>query len=318
MIIPVQNIIFFGTPEFAAVILRASQSWVRVRAVVTQPDRPKGRRGSPLPSPVKLLAASAGIPVLQPDRASDPLFIQSIGNLKPDLILTAAYGQILPKSLLDIPRHGCLNVHASLLPKYRGAAPINWAVMNGETETGISIMLMDPGLDSGPVLLQEPVPILAEDTAVTLTGKLVDKAIDMLPRCLEAYVEGKLQPVPQDAEKATLAPMLRKTDGLIDWSLDAATVRNRVRGLLPWPTAFTHLHGLQIRILECEVVPGGGEPGTVVDVGKGHLVIAAGHDRVSLKTIQPSGKGMMPIRAFLQGHDIPPGTRLEGPAAQPT
>lgn len=316
MIIPEQNIIFFGTPEFAAVILRAAQSWVRVRAVVTQPDKPKGRHRSPLPSPVKLMALSAGIPVLQPDRASDPLFLQSIGNLKPDLILTAAYGQILPKTLLNIPRHGCLNVHASLLPKYRGAAPINWAIINGETETGISIMRMDPGLDTGPVLLQEPVPVLPDDTGVTLTRKLSDKAIDILPGCIQAYIEGKLSPVPQDEEKATFARILRKTDGLMDWSLEAVAIHNRVRGLLPWPAAYTYLGGLQIKILETKVLQGGGEPGTVVDVGKGHLVVAAGQGRISIAALQPAGKGAMPVQAFLQGHEIALGTRFESQAVR--
>jgi len=310
MTIAERNLIFFGTPEFAAVILRSVQTWASVRAVVTQPDKPRGRSRSPMPSPVKLLAASSGIPVLQPDRASDPLFLQSIGNLRPDLILTAAYGQLLPKTLLDLPRYGCLNVHASLLPRYRGAAPINWAIMNGETETGISIMLMDAGLDSGPVLLQEPVSISVEDTTVTLTGKLIDKAVDLLPGCIDAYLEGTLRPVPQDEEKATLAPMLRKTDGAIDWTMSAATIRNRVRGLVPWPTAHTWIGSLQVKVLECEVVPGPGKAGTVTDVGKGHLVVGTGRDCLSLMTIQPAGKSVMPVQAFLQGHSVSPGDRF--------
>ena len=240
MLKPNMRIVFMGTPEFAVPSLEAIlRSDDQVVGVVTQPDRPKGRGQQLVPPPVKLVAERAGIPILQPLKIRTPEFLQTLSAWQPDLIAVAAYGRILHTPILRLPPMGCVNVHGSLLPKYRGAAPVQWAVINGETETGITTMLMDEGMDTGAMLLQEKLEILAEDTAGTLAPRLAELGGCLLLDTLARLKAGTLTPKKQDDRQATLAPILKKEDGLIDWTMSATSLANRVRGLSPWPGAFT-------------------------------------------------------------------------------
>ena len=222
------RLVFMGTPDFASASLEALlRSDDSVVGVVTQPDRPKGRGQTLTPSPVKLLAQRAQIPLLQPLKMKDPEFLQALAGWKPDLIAVAAFGRILPPAILSLPPHGCINVHGSLLPKYRGAGPIQWAIINGETETGITTMLMDEGMDTGAMLLQEAIPITPDDTAGTLSPRLAELGGRLLVETIARLKAGTLVPRPQDASLATLAPLLKKEDGVIDWALPATALANR-------------------------------------------------------------------------------------------
>ena len=232
-----------GTAELSCAsleILAHSQGF-QITAVVTQPDRPKGRELKPQSSSVKTLAQRLGLSVLQPLRARDEKFIAELRALQPDLIVVAAYGQILPQSILDLPRHGCLNVHTSLLPKYRGAAPIQWAIANGDTETGVTIMKMDAGLDTGDIVMQQRTAIQPADDSATLHDRLARLGAELLVQTIPDYVTGKIQPRPQPAEGVSHAPKIKKEDGHIDWNLPAKTIWNRLRAFTPWPGAFTFL-----------------------------------------------------------------------------
>jgi methionyl-tRNA formyltransferase len=237
------RIIFMGTAELSCASLQAlaGDAKFQIAAVVTQPDRPKGRDLKPQPSPVKLLARRLNLPVLQPERVRDGKFIAEFHSLQPDLVVVVAYGQILPPAILDLPRHGCLNIHASLLPQYRGAAPIQWAIANGDTETGVTIMKMDAGLDTGPIVSQRRTPIRPEDDSATLHDRLAQLGAELLVQTIPDYVAGKIQPVPQPAEGASHAAKIKKEDGRIDWNQPARTIWNRLRAFTPWPGAFTFL-----------------------------------------------------------------------------
>jgi methionyl-tRNA formyltransferase len=237
------RIIFLGTAELSCASLQAlaGDAKFQIAAVVTQPDRPKGRDLKPQPSPVKSLALRLGLPVLQPERARDEKFIAGLRALQPDLIIVVAYGQILPPAILDLPRHGCLNVHTSLLPKYRGAAPIQWAIANDETETGVTIMKMDAGLDTGPIVSQRRTPIRPGDDSATLHDRLAQLGAELLVQTMPDYVAGKIQPRPQPAEGASHAAKIKKEDGRIDWNRPAREIWNRLRAFTPWPGAFTFL-----------------------------------------------------------------------------
>jgi methionyl-tRNA formyltransferase len=240
------RILFMGTAELSCASLQAlaDDEPFHVAAVVTQPDKPKGRELKPQPSPVKALALKLGLPVMQPSRARDESFIAELRELNPDLIVVAAYGQILPPAILELPRHGCLNVHTSLLPKYRGAAPIQWAIANGDTETGVTIMEMDAGLDTGPIVSQRRTPICPEDDSATLHDRLAQLGAELLVQTIPDYVAGKIPPVPQPAEGVSYAARLRKEDGRIDWSQPARVIWNRLRAFTPWPGAFTFWLGV--------------------------------------------------------------------------
>jgi len=239
------KIIFMGTPELACASLRAllGVPEFQIVAVVTQPDQPKGRGLKLQPSPVKEIGLRENLPVLQPIRARDEQFIQQLRELQMDLIVVAAFGQILPRSILDLPRFGCLNVHTSLLPKYRGAAPIQHAVLNGDAETGVTIMKMNAGLDTGDILAQEQTPIRSEDNSQTLHDRLAQIGADLLTRAIPDFVSGKIQPRPQPTEGISYAPKIKKSDGKIDWTQPARACWNRVRAMTPWPGAFTFLSG---------------------------------------------------------------------------
>ncbi|MEI8355643.1 MAG: methionyl-tRNA formyltransferase, partial [Deltaproteobacteria bacterium] len=245
------RIIFMGTPEFACPTLqRLIDRDEEVIAVVTQPDRPKGRGQKMVPPPVKELAGKHGIPTLQPVKVRAPEFIEVIKGMNPDLIVVVAFGQILPKTLLEIPLLGCINVHASLLPRYRGAAPLNWCIINGEAETGVTTMLMDAGLDTGAMLLKKTTPIDPDENSQSLHDRLSLVGAEILSETINMLVTGKLAPEQQDDALTCYAPMLKKEDGLINWNKDALTIKNMVRGMSPWPGAFTWLEGKMVKIYQ--------------------------------------------------------------------
>jgi len=266
------NIVFMGTAELSCASLEAlvHDRQFQIAAVVTQPDRPKGRELRPQPSPVKMVAQKLNLPVLQPGRARDEAFISELRGLAPDLIVVVAYGQILPQSILDLPRHGCLNVHTSLLPKYRGAAPIQWAMANGDAETGVTLMKMDAGLDTGPIVAQRRAPIQAADDSATLHDRLARIGAELLLATLPGYVAGKIQPRPQPAEGVSHAPKIKKEDGRIDWTLAAHTIVNRLRAFTPWPGAYTFLGNAGHRPGANVSAPK--QAGTVAGAPKPHLL----------------------------------------------
>lgn len=286
----------------------------QVVAVVTQPDRPKGRELKLQPSPVKELALKAKLQVLQPERARDEAFLGVLRDLRPDLIAVAAYGQILPKSILDLPRFGCLNVHTSLLPRYRGAAPIQWAILNGDTETGVTIMKMDAGLDTGDILTQAKTPINPEDTSETLHGRLAALGAELLLQTIPDYVAGRIPSQPQPADGVSHAPKIKKQDGHIDWTQPARAIWNRVRGLVPWPGAFTYLSGqtqpLLLKIWQAQVVEHVGPAGEILQADKSGIVVGCGRDALRIMVLQREGGRHLTAQEFLAGHPLLPGHRL--------
>ena len=301
-----------GTPEFAVPSLTALAGSEEVSLVVTNPDRPSGRGQVLSPPPVKVAALRMGLPVFQPEKARSPDSVARIAAEKPDLIVVVAYGHILPKSILDIPARGCINVHASLLPKYRGAAPINWAVVRGETVTGVTIMKMDVGMDTGPMLLSREIPIGGEDTAETLYPRLSLLGAEALTEALRRLREGTLPEIPQDDSLATTAPMLRKEHGRIDWARPAAEVRNLIRGMTPWPSAFAAHDGKPLKILSASLREGKGEPGEILDVGREGMLVACGDGAIALGRVQPEGGRPMASRDYAHGRRVRKGDRLSG------
>lgn len=305
--------VFMGTPRFAVPSLAVLAESVDVTLVLCNPDRPAGRGRSVASPPVKGEAVRRGIPVFQPEKARHPDAVARIAAEAPDLIVVVAYGHILPKSILDIPRLGCINVHASLLPKYRGAAPINWAVARGETVTGITIMRMDEGMDTGPMLHVREMPIGEEDTAETMFSKLSVLGAEALREALRKLREGTLDETPQDAALATYAPMLKKEHGRIGWSRPAGEVRNLVRGMTPWPSAFALHAGKTLKVLSSAVAGesgGAGEPGEVVALGRDGIAVACGEGVLRLQVVQPEGGKAMDAWAYAQGRRVATGERL--------
>ncbi len=307
------RIVFMGTPDFAVPALQALlDSPDQVVAVICQPDRKKGRGRKLSPPPVKLLALQAGIPVLQPTAIRTKEFLETIQDLRPDLIVVTAYGRILPGSLLNLPPMGTINVHGSLLPKYRGAAPIQWAVINGETETGVTIMQMDEGMDTGDILLPVSLPIEEDDTSGTLFVKLSELGGQALVKAIALLKEDRLQPVKQDDSLATEAPMLSKKMGQLNWSRDAAELHCLIRGLDPWPSAYGFLAGRRFRffkpqVIRKEVVE---EPGTLCRADKNGILVATGDDYLLIREIQPEGKKRMSVQSCLCGMKLPVGERF--------
>lgn len=299
-----------GTADLAATVLRrlaADPRWTVVLAV-SQPDRPKGRELALQPTPVKQAALEAGIPVDQPAKARDPGFLERLRALAPDLIVVAAYGQLLPQSLLDIPRHGCLNVHTSLLPAYRGAAPIQWALADGLRETGVTLMRMDAGLDTGPIVTTATTPIGDDDTGQSLHDRLADLGGDLLVRSLPDYLAGRLPPRPQPAEGVSLARKITKEDGRLAWDHPAEELWRRLRAFTPWPGAFCHAEGggktRLVKVHDAVPCEGSGRPGERIDCGKGRLVVACGTGALELRILQPEGGRRMEAAAFLAGHPL--------------
>lgn len=300
-----------GTPEFAVQSLKALvDEGMNVVAVVTQPDKPKGRGRRLEPPPVKVFAETHGIPVLQPTKIRTQEFYEELKRLAPDLICVAAYGKILPKNILDLPKYGCINVHASLLPRLRGAAPINWAIIRGDKMTGVTTMLMDEGMDTGDILLKEEVPIEDEDTAETLSKKLSAVGGKLLIETIKRLMDGTLKRTPQDASLATLAPMLTKEMGRIDWKMKAQEISNLIRGLIPWPTAYTSIGGKMVKIYKAKVTSGEGKPGTVIKAGEGRLVVATGEEALEILELQLEGGRRLTASEFLRGHKIEEGAVL--------
>lgn len=305
------KIVFMGTPGFAVPSLNALiESEDEVVGVVTKADKPQGRGQRIESPPIKILSQQYGIPILQPEKLRTEEFFNELRIFNPDLICVTAYGKILPKNILELPPCGCINVHASLLPKYRGAAPINWAIINGEKNTGITTMLMNEGMDTGDILLQEEMPIDEEDTGETLSEKLSHIGAELLIQTIKLLKENKLSPIPQDHSKATYASMLKKEDGLIDWSKSAQEIRNSIRGNLPWPGAYTFLEGKNLKIYKAIVSLGQGKPGLVIISTRGTLRVATGAGAIDIHELQIEGGRRLPTEAFLSGRKIKEGIIL--------
>lgn len=302
------SIVFFGTPRFAVPSFNSLiEAGEEVAAVVTRVDRRRGRRGRPEPSPVKETALKQGIRVLQPASMKDERFISELRSLRPEFIVVVAYGKILSKEVLDIPSIAPINLHASLLPRYRGSSPIAWAVINGEEETGLTTMLVTEGLDEGDVLLREKFKIREDDTAETLGLRLAEAGGPLLLRTLRGMRDGSVRPVPQAGE-ATYVPMLKKEDGKIDWSRSARGIYNFVRGMHPWPGAFCFVEGRRTKLLRVRPLEGQGKPGEVVEVTNDAFTVGAGGGLIEVLELQSEGKRPMRAGQWLRGRKITEGT----------
>ena len=313
MVAPVR-IVFFGTPEFAVPSLEGLiASSHAVVGVVTQPDRPRGRGQRVTDSSVKAAALRHGLPVLQPTRLRDADTMAALSAWSPDLGVVAAYGKLIPGEMLRLPRHGMINVHASLLPKYRGAAPVHRAVVNGDTATGVTIMRMVVALDAGAMMATVTRPIGSDETSDLVERDLARLGVAPLLQVIEQLASGTAHEVPQDDSQSSYAARLTKEEGLIDWNLPAVVIHNRVRGLHPWPHAYTYAGGSRLIVLKSRVeeTAKGSDPGTVVDVSRDGVIVAAGQGtRLKLLELQPEGRRAMAVRDFLAGHPMPVGTRL--------
>ena len=305
------NILFMGTPEFAVPSLeKLIAAGHQICGVFTQPDKPKNRGMKLLPTPVKVCAQAHGIPVHQPVKLRDGTALALIQALDPELIVVAAYGRILPDDILAYPAKGCINVHSSLLPKYRGAAPINWAVLNGDAETGVTIMHMASELDAGDIIAQRATPIGPNEDAQALYARLADLGGSLLVETVAAIERGSASRTPQDGAQATLAPMLSKELSPMDWTRTAQELHNQVRGLIPWPAAVTELGGKRCKVFAAvtETAPEGTKPGAVLEAGKGGVLVACGgNTALRILELQPDGGKRMKAADYLRGHPLPLG-----------
>lgn len=305
------RIVFMGTPQFACPTLQMLiERGENVIAVVTQPDRPKGRGQQLQAPPVKELALRHGIPVMQPVKVRTAEAVEEIRNLNPELIIVVAFGQILPKALLDIPRFGCINSHASLLPRYRGAAPLNWCIINGEVETGITTMMMDVGLDTGDMLLKRTTVITAEDDASSLHDRLAALGAETMAETLDLLREGKLSPEKQDDSLSCYAPLLKKELGEINWHATTASIMNLVRGVTPWPGAYTRVDGKVLKIHKVSYGSGSGTPGEILQAGKEGIETATADGSIIIEELQLEGKKRLKAAEFLAGCRLEPGSFL--------
>lgn len=298
----------FAIPSFEALLDAGHE----VAALVTQPDRERGRGRQMAPPPIKPVAERRGVPVLQPRRIKAPEAQEALRALAPELQVVVAYGQILPRAVIDVPARGTVNVHASLLPRYRGAAPIQWAIVNGERETGVTTLLIDEGLDTGPTLLARATPIGPEETAADLEARLGRLGAEVLLDTMRGLVQGSLRPVPQDHSRATLAPLLRKEDGRLDWRLPAEALARRVRGFHPWPGTTATLEGRLLKVLRAAPAEdASGDPGTVLAVDRDGLAVACGEGTtLKLRELQPEGRRAMTAGAYAAGARLKPGARF--------
>jgi methionyl-tRNA formyltransferase len=311
------RLVFLGTPEFAATALRhLLASSHEVAGVVTQPDRPRGRGQKPSFSSVKQLALQSGLPVLQPDRLKTDEFQSALRALDADLGVVAAYGRIIPDAMIGIPRLGMINIHGSILPRYRGAAPVHRAVIAGDVETGVSIMRVVRELDAGPVFAIERHPIGPEDTSADVERALASLGAELCVRVIDTIAAGTAIETAQDHSQATYAPRLTKEEAWLDWSRPASELHDRVRGLQPWPLARSVLNGQRLLLLASQVValPEDAEPGVVIAAAHDDLLVGTGRDALRLVRVQPEGKRVMEAREFLAGRRIAPGARFEAPA----
>ncbi len=297
------RVVFMGSPSFAVPALEALVGTYSVVGVVTQPDRPAGRGSRLRPPPVKVAAERLGLPVFQPERVAAPDALAHLRAWAPDVVIVAAFGQILPPELLSLPPCGCLNLHASLLPRWRGASPIAAALLAGDTVTGVTLMQMDEGVDTGPILARREEPIRPDDTTGTLTERLARVAAELLMEVLPGYLAGEVRPAPQPEEGVTYCRPLKKADGRLDWTRPATELERQVRAMTPWPGAFTFWEGQMVKVLRAAPLPewpGPEPPGTVVPLGEGAAVVA-GRGALQLLEVQMAGRNPLPIEAFLRG-----------------
>lgn len=304
----VMRIIFMGTPQFAVKSLEACFELGDVVAVVTQPDKPRGRGQEVSFSPVKALAVSRGIQVLQPLKIRGTNFAQELAALNADVAVVTAYGKILPQDVLDAPRRGCVNVHASLLPRFRGAAPIQWAIALGDEKTGVCLMKMDAGMDTGPVIDCAEISIGPGDTSASLHDSLSELGGQVLRRSLSRYVQGDLEATPQSSEGVVMAPMIQKEDGQLDWSKSAVELERRLRAFTPWPGAFCRFEGGLLKVGKAAVAHGAGVPGVVLSASAQGIEVACGQGSLLLLMVQPEGKRSMSAQEFLSGRKVEVGT----------
>ena len=305
------RVVFMGTPAFAVETLRrvVEDGW-EVAAAYTQPDKPKNRGMKLMPTPVKEYALTQNIPVFQPESCRGEAVLEQLRGLEPDVILVAAYGKLLPQALLEIPKQAILNVHSSLLPQYRGAAPINWAVLNGDAETGVTIMHMASELDAGDIIAQRATPIGPNEDAQALYARLADLGGSLLVETVAAIERGSASRTPQDGAQATLAPMLSKELSPMDWTHTAQELHNQVRGLIPWPAAVTELGGKRCKVFSTvtETAPEGAKPGAVLEAGQGGVLVACGgNTALRILELQPDGGKRMKATDYLRGHPLPLG-----------
>lgn len=306
----IKNVVFMGTPDFAVGTLQALIDCDRyhVQAVFTQPDKPKGRGKAVQMTPVKEAALAAGIPVYQPVKIREPEYVEILKELNPDAIVVVAFGQLIPKSILELPEHGCINVHGSLLPMYRGAAPIQWSVINGDRESGVTTMRMDEGLDTGDMILKETVILEEDETGGSLFDKLSTAGASLLIKTLDAINDGTAAYEKQPEESPTpYAAMLNKKDGLVDWNKSASEIECLIRGLNPWPSAYTKYRGRTLKLWAAKVEESaleGLQPGTAAEVTRTSLKIQTGKGLLSITELQPEGKKRMAVDAFLRGYPV--------------
>ena len=307
------KIVFMGTPDFSVGALDALvEAGHEIIAVVTQPDKPKGRSGQMQFPPVKECALRHGLTVLQPVKIKTPEWVDKLRELKADVFVVAAFGQILSKEILDMPKYGCVNIHASLLPKYRGAAPINWAIINGEKETGVTIMQINEGVDTGDMLSHVVVPIAPKETAESLFDKLAKAGAELIVETLPKLEAGEIIPVPQDESQSSHVKMMNKSLGKIDWNQDAVVIERLVRGLNSWPSAYTYYQGKSVKLWDCDVVEAAAKavPGTIIAVAKDSFDVATGNGALRVLELQLEGKKRMDTKSFLLGNQWKTGMQL--------
>jgi methionyl-tRNA formyltransferase len=305
------SVVFFGSPQFAVPSLKSLlEAGEKIEAVVTQTDKPAGRSRKPTPPPVKEFALERGLRVMQPASMKDETFLSELESIRPEFIVVVAYGRILTQRVLDAPSTAPVNLHASLLPKYRGASPIAWAVINGDRETGLTTMVMTPGLDEGDILLQERHEIRDDDSAESLALRLSEAGGPLLVKTLKGLRDGSVKPAPQEGE-ATYASILKKDDGRVDWSKPAPELYNFVRGMHPWPGAFTHIQGVRVKLLKVRATPGVGEPGRIMSTNRDSFEVGAGSGKLEVIELQPEGKKPMSAGAFIKGRRLGEGATFD-------
>ncbi len=306
------RVLYMGTPDFAATVLEGIfRAGHEIAGVISQPDKPKNRGMHMEPTPVKKCAEALGLPVYQPETLRDKAILKYLEEVQPEIIVVVAYGKLLPEYVLSFPKYGCVNMHASLLPKYRGAAPIQWSILNGETETGITAMYMDKGLDTGDMILKTRVAITKEDTAQTLHDKLAASAAELAAETLSRIADGTATREKQKDEESTYAPLLTKELGRISWDASSRQILDKIRGLFPWPGAYSYKDGQVLKLISAREAEGSGTPGTVLR-SRGCLVVATGDGAVEILELQLAGKKKMTAAALLAGNPIAEGTVLGG------
>ena len=305
------RVVFMGTPDFSVGTLRElAKAGHEIAGVISQPDKPKGRGKNLQPTPVKEAAMELGLPVYQPQKVRDPEFIQVMKELNPDVIVVVAFGQIIPKEILHMPKYGCINVHASLLPAYRGAAPIQWAVINGDEFTGVTTMRMDEGVDTGDMIAKSTVRLAPDETGGSLFDKLSAEGAKLCVETMKMIEDGTAEYTPQNSEEATHTSMISKELGFIDWTKPAVEIERLIRGLNPWPSAYTHLNGKTFKVWSAKVIDGSDdyEPGCIYHIGKNDMYVQTGKGALSLVEVQLQGKKRMDTGSFLRGCHVEEGS----------